>query len=292
MTRRTKNDPRVNVLAWNPGDTIATRANLRALPTPATLGKKHRPVPHIELIETLERVCSARGLKWGREQLVTGRDGLRLFFGGIITPKRTGLGRDLLDYRRPGQAFALAGKSGNDGRVSIQIGAGAHVSVCGNLDLHADLICLKRKHTVGLRLEAELEEAIERYVEHTRRFVEVTDAAAQRVITDEEAKLRIFDVFQQGALAPRFFPHVARNFFAPVHAQLLSGDADAMTRLIRACGGENPKKWTDCYAGNGSPRNLRELHASFTRAVRGLPTEAKMRATRKVASILLPHDLN
>ena len=139
----------------------------------------------------------------------------------------------------------------------------------------------------GVRVDTlpsgELVEAIERYVGLTREFVEITDKAAQTPLTDDEAKLEIFSSFERGDLAPRFFPHVARNYFAPSLAVTLreqENDAE-LDRLIRQCGDENPTDWTDCVG-----RNRSGLHAAFTRAIRDLPAAAKLRSTANVARIL------
>lgn len=294
MATRTRNNPtttrtpRLSVLAWNKGDRIVTPDDLRALPAPEPVGPKHKPVPHIDLFETGEAVSRDLGLKWTQPQLVLNKDGSRLFGGAIVEPTNRGLGATLRQSRPDGSAFALVFKSGNAGRVSITLAGGICPFICSNLDLHADAVVLKRKHTTGLRLEAELREGLERYVESTVDFLRIREEAATLSLRDDEAKLAIFDAFDAGLLAPRFFPHVVRNYFAPERAGILReehGDEHPdLVRLVKDCG-EDPATWTDC-----APRNRLGLYSAFTRAVRELPAEAKLRATRNVASILVPGD--
>lgn len=281
--------PSVTVLAWNPRDRVVTPEELRALPTPEPLGPKHMPVHHFDYYETQESVASELGFKLTQTQIVLNGDGTRMFGGAIVVPQARGLGAALRRIQSDDAGFALVWKSGNDGRLSITLAGGMCPFICSNLDLKADSIVLKRKHTTGLRLDAELREGFERYVEGLVEFADVKAEAAQQRLTDEQAKLAIFDAFNDGMLSPRWFPYVARNYFAPEQAAILreteGDDSLALARLVKDCGGEDPSAWADCM-----PRNRVGLHASFTRAIRTMPTEAKIRASQRVSRVLIPGD--
>jgi len=254
--------PRLSVLAWNPGDKLIDREGLRAMPPPTKLGSRHKPVPHIELVEAIEAAFDIYGFELSQEQLVVNKTGAKLFGGGIVTPVTEGtLADDLIDYQRNGQAFAVVFRSGNDGHVAIRLAAGRVAFICSNLDIHADFIALQRRHTVKLNLERELEEAVERYVGHTRSFVELTDRAGEIELTDDDARLITFKVFERGLVLPRLFPQVVKNYFNP------------------------DEGWADCW-----PDTRLGLHGAFTRALRSLAPEPKLKATRNVARILLPDD--
>lgn len=260
----TKSKPSINLLAW-PGThaKLVTPAELRAIPTPPPLGPRHKPVPHIELRDTLNSVVREFGFTISDEQLMTARpDRSRLFGACVVKPKK-GKARELKDYAREGQSFALAYRSGNDGQVAIKLGAGLGITVCSNLCIFAEFIALSRKHTTGLNLERELREAVVRYIAQLAKTVEVTDAAKQHELEANEARLAIFDVFERGLVAPRLFPHVVRNYFQP------------------------ERSWTDC-----TPNTRWGLNNAFTRAAGPLPPEAKLKVIRNVAHILLPHELN
>lgn len=276
----------VSVIAWNQGDKLVTLDELKAMDDPKTLGSRHRPVRHDALVETIQEVFPAQGLKLSQMQLVVNSTGDRLFGGCVVTPQKRGLGRDLVDYKRDGNSFAFIFRHGTGGHMALRGAAGNVATICSNLDMLADEVILARKHTTGLRLESELERAIERYVAHQRKTVETLDAAEQFTLTDEEAKLAIFDAFHRGDLATKYFGTVARNYFAPVEAARLrqeGGDSSqALSRLVKACG-EDPARWTDC-----SPRTRRGLHAAFTRTIRPLGPDTKLKYTRNVARILTP----
>ena len=161
--------PRFNVLAWNASDRKVTHDDLVQLPKPEKMGRKHRPVEHHHLVTTLKAVTAEAGLNLSGMDLVLNADGKRLFGGALVTVADD---HPLADYRSETDAFALVWRSGNGGRVSLQLGAGRFPYVCSNLDISADAIIMKRKHTTGLRLEAELREAVERYVGESISFAE------------------------------------------------------------------------------------------------------------------------
>jgi len=280
--------PRANVIAWNKGDRKVTLAQLAELPAPERMGSKHRPIPHNRLVETLQSVTAEAGLNLTNLDLVLNADGKRLFGGALVSIDDES---PLAEYRRDTEAFALVWRSGNGGRVALEFGAGKFPFICSNLDLSADAIIMKRKHTVGLRLESELREAVERYVGESIAFSKTLEQAENTEVEPDEARLIIFRAFEAGLLAPRMFPHVARNFFAPTRAVELreAGNEVELERLLRSCDGQDPSTWTDCWAG-GEHRTRRELHSAFTRAIRPLSAQAKLAASRGVARILLPGD--
>src|ERR1043166_7927270 len=129
---------------------IVTRAELLAVPTPEPTAT-FRPVPHYELIEMLDRVLNQASIHIRQEQFALRRDGAVLF--GVLQ----------LAYGKSGDGVAALGlRTGNNKTMSLQLCAGLSVFVCDNLPFRVDLIALKRKHTSGLNLRAELAEAVVR----------------------------------------------------------------------------------------------------------------------------------
>ena len=104
-------------LCLHTGDTDrVTRDTLRALPLPQPLSRRHRPVPHLELIEALQEQLDRRGLAISREQLALRRDGQRLF--GTMDLVREG------SEPAPEEGLALGLRQGNDLSYAIEIVAG------------------------------------------------------------------------------------------------------------------------------------------------------------------------
>jgi len=226
-----------------------TRDTLRALPLPQALSRRHRPVPHIELVEGIQGQLDRRGLVITREQLALRRDGQRLF------------GTMDLAWQPPVSAasdegLALGLRQGNDLSHAIEIVAGARIFVCDNLALYGDVIAVRKKHTSGLRLPEELSAGLDRYLESVGRLVDGIATLKQRAIDTAEAKRAIYDVFAQRILPLRFFDDVDRAYFRP--------EAD----------------WTDCQ-----PRTLWAVHNACTRAARELPMNIKLQATTRLGRL-------
>lgn len=243
---------------------MVTRAELATIPTPPPRGARHRPVPHHELVGTLDGVLREAGLTIADERYAVARNGGRLF--GVMTV-RPNEGHVLQSAVREGQEFAIGLRSGNLGDVSIKLVASLKVVVCTNLAVAGTgsgtgsgngSVSLRRKHTTGLRLEPALREAVGKYQEQQLGFVAVTDKARQLELTDDQARLAIFGAFERRIVSPRLFPEVVANYFAP------------------------RPEWTD-VAGQ---RNRWGLHNAFTRALRSAPAPVMFRATSQLAYLL------
>jgi hypothetical protein len=237
-------------LCLHTGDTDrVTRDTLRALPLPQPLSRRHRPVPHLELIEALQEQLDRRGLAISREQLALRRDGQRLF--GTM---------DLVFQGQapvaPEEGLALGLRQGNDLSHAIEIVAGARIFVCDNLALYGDVIAVRKKHTSGLRLPEELSAGLDRYLEYVGRLVDGIAALKGREIVTAEAKRAIYDVFALRILPLRFFDDVDRAYFRPEAG------------------------WTDCQ-----PRTLWAVHNACTRVARELPLNVKLQATTRLGRL-------
>ena len=168
-----------------------------------------KPVPHIELIETLESVLKKEDMKISDEKFGVGRKGKILF--GVIK----------MDYKMiGGEGTASLGlRQANDRTMSIQICAGLSVFVCDNLVFRGDLIALRRKHTNGLNLVEEVTEAVGKLKEHLGLLDNEVAALKKRTITDDQAKVTMHDIFADNLLPVRLLPEVAHNYFIPPHPE-------------------------------------------------------------------------
>jgi hypothetical protein len=182
---------------------LVTREQLALIPAPAPT-TTWRPIPHIELVNTLENVLRANQIIIKEERFALRRDGSTLF--GVLQ-----LG---YDDTPDGQA-ALGLRTSNDKSMSIQICAGLSVFVCDNLVFRGDLIALNRKHTSGLNLRTELAMAVLRFQDHFGRLAGEVERLKQRLLTDLEAKALMHDTFAAGLMPLRFLPAVSRSYFEP-----------------------------------------------------------------------------
>jgi len=95
-----------------------------------------KPVPHIELIETLERVLRLNQITIRKSSLLC---------AGMGQPSSE-FCNSRIKIRQMVMA-ALGLRTSNNRTMSIQLCAGLSVFVCDNMVFRGDLIALNRKHT-------------------------------------------------------------------------------------------------------------------------------------------------
>src|SRR5439155_222254 len=149
---------------------------------------------------------------------------------------------------------ALRFRTSNNKSISLQICAGLSVFVCDNLAFRGDLIALKRKHTSGLNLRAELAEAVIRFEDHFGRLTGEVASLKERWLADLEAKALIHDVFTQGLMPVRFLPDVSKAYFEPALPEF-------------------------------EPRNAWSLHNAFTGVAKEMPMTTRLPAIQAVGKM-------
>jgi hypothetical protein len=217
-------------LVAHSGARIVTQEQLRALPTPVGT-PTFKPVPHYVLVETLLDRLGGRSLAIERMQLAVSANDMQVF--GAL---------DLGDSPIPGMGRALGFRAANDKSLSIQVVAGGRVFVCDNLSLSGQAIVLRRKHTRGLSLGFEINAALDRYVGAQDAFEMSIEGLVGALLTDQEAKARIFDLAYTGVVPGSLFDEIGRNYFEAASLKL-----------------------EDC-----APRTAWGLHNAATRAVKAL----------------------
>ena len=175
---------------------LLDRAGLARLATPLPMGPQHRPIPHIELVDTITAAVTSRGFAIEREQFSAMRDGGSFLFGTmLLRGNDTGL-------VVPGAGLALGFRSGNRQEKPIEFIAGNVVFVCDNLCLRGDFIVMKRKHTSGLDLVSEINGGFDRFLTESGRLVTNVEQWQNREVSDGGARDFIF----RGAIDEKAFP--------------------------------------------------------------------------------------
>jgi len=182
---------------------LVTRDQLALIPTPEPTAT-WRPIPHIELVESLQQALWENRIGIREEKFALRHDGSTLF--GVL---------QLAYNDTPDGQAALGIRTSNDKSMSIQICAGLSVFVCDNLVFRGDLIALNRKHTAGLDLRMELKMAIRRFEEHFGCLTGEIEELKTRRLADGEAKALIHDVFVRGIFPLRFMPQISAMYFQP-----------------------------------------------------------------------------
>jgi hypothetical protein len=207
---------------------LVTRDQLRAVETPQGTDT-WKPIPHIELVEMLDRVLGTCQITIREEKFALRRDGSMLF--GVLE----------LAYGETKEGTAALGlRTANDKSMSIQICAGLAVFVCDNLAFRGDLIALKRKHTSGLNLRTELASAVLRFQEHFGRLVGEIETLKARELRDIEAKALMHDVFAEGLMPVRLLPAVSESYFEPKLADFEPRNAWSLHNAFTAVAKEMP----------------------------------------------------
>jgi hypothetical protein len=219
------------------------RSEIAKLETPEST-ETWKPVPHIELLETMTRVLRKEGIWVEQEQFGIGRKGLLMFWVSKLK-------------------FTTGSPFGNDGTatlgirqalnktMSIQICAGFTVFVCDNLVFRGDMIALRRKHTSGLDLEAEITEAVGKLRDHFGILNDEMQTLKKTSISDEKAKAVMFDIFSKGIMPKKFMEEVRNNFENPIHPEFQA-------------------------------RSMWSLHNAFTKSAKKMPITTRFRATQEI----------
>jgi hypothetical protein len=207
---------------------IVDRDQLRLVPAPEAT-RTWQPVPHIELVESLEKVLQQNQIAIQDEQFALRRDGSTLF--GVL---------QLAYENTPDGRAAMGVRTSNNKTMSIQICAGLSVFVCDNLVFRGDLIALNRKHTSGLHLLTELADAVLRFRDHFGRLTGEIERLRSRELTDAEAKAMLHDVFVSGAMPVRFLPQVSETYFAPPFPEWAGRNAWSLHNAFTAAAKQMP----------------------------------------------------
>ena len=220
---------------------LVTRADLMTIPPPAATAT-WKPIAHADLIQAIDRQLGVRDVRIKQEQFAVQRNGARLF--AVL---------DLALAETDEFCAALGIRTANDKSYALEIAVGVKVFVCDNLAFSGNLIALRRKHTAGLDLNADISRAIDRYQAHLVTLTAQIDGLKERELEDAVAKGMIFDAFTKEILPLRYFPLVAETYFRP-----------------RA---EQP---------DVEPRSWWGLHNAFTRAIRQMAPAPAFAATTRL----------
>lgn len=237
---------------------LVNRAELAQVPTPQGTWS-WKPIPHADLVTTLDMKLGERGWSVAKEQLAVTPNGMKLF--GTFDLARTDGGDGGLQV--PGTGTALGFRASNDRSIRIEVCAGARVFVCDNMAFSGDSILMARKHTRGLYLGFEIDRALDGYFQYLRNFETDVNRAMATRIGDRTAKVLLFDLFNQGILSPSLFDRVAANYFK-----------------AETLGLEDSK-----------PRSIWGLHNACTRALKDMTPASAFTSTQKLGRFLLSPDV-
>jgi len=195
---------------------VVTREDLASFPTPQATST-WRPVAHAEMAQVILEQTAQRGLTVTREQYAVSANGLVLF--GVM---------DLVGpFSHADRGMALGFRHGNDKNFPVTLTAGGRVFVCDNLALSGTRVVL-RKHTSGLHLATSISQGLDRFLAVSVKFEQAIMAAESTPVSDDQAKVRLFDLRYSGVLPSSLYDAAASNYF---RAETL-GYQDSMPRTV------------------------------------------------------------
>ena len=240
------------------GSRFATREEIFALPTPESMGPRHKPVPFRDLIESLDQKLSEFGWKirnedvdgdsrkscetWG---LAAG--GQRLF--GVVDIVGDGL------QVGDGCTASLGLRSSTNESLAIKGVAGQGVFVCDNLMMSGSEFLMRRKSTTFVSIMDLLQNGLEKFYHETGTLRENVGRLQNARLVGSNMKKEVFDLFAprrtargayEAVLPPKLLPQVCSNYLEP------------------------EETWTDCQ-----PRTLWGLSNACTRAVQALKPQSR-----------------
>lgn len=223
-----------------------TRQELGNVPNPVALGPQHRPIQHLELVETIEARLKVRlNATVEREEYAVRKDGLALFgtmsftYGASLTT-----------------TAAIGLRHANDLNMSLQLVAGMSVFVCDNMVLRGDMIFLREKHLLNFNLADSIDAGIAKFQEHFTFLERETQLLRDTVLSDHAAKAFILEAFVNDQVMPmNLIRRVYDEYFEPTHAAF--GERTA---------------WS--------------LHNAFTQVAKDMPLTSRLPATQKLGRLM------
>lgn len=201
----------MNGLMLHTGANAITREQLAQVPTPAPLGRFHKPVPYIDFVDKVADAMSTFGLRVLDEQYGLMRDGSR-FFGLMELAPVAQVDRDY--------ALMVGLRGSHDQSLPRGLVAGSRVFVCDNLSFSGE-VKVTTKQT--LNIERRLPGLIMDAVRNLHGVFEVQDA---RFNTYKAFQLKprwgdaaITEMVRRGVVTPSQVGRLVHEWDTPSHEE-------------------------------------------------------------------------
>lgn len=243
--------PSASTLMAQCGSHKITREELASIPTPEPT-RTHQPIAHVLVVEALAEALQFRHIRVVREEFAVTPDGGKMF--GVLD----------LDYEFSTQGtfrFAIGLRNSNDKSMRLGITIGYRVFVCDNMAFKGDFTPVLARHSRRLDLEETIAIGVDRMQRGFAPLREQITRWQEREVTDDRAKLLIYEAFLERALpVPRhLMPLVHRYYFKPEYEAF-------------------------------RPRTLWSLTNAFTSALKELKPVQQFQATAKLGSFFARHE--
>lgn len=188
------------------GSNAVSRGELAASLTPSPTAT-WKPVPHLEVLQTVEKALLQRRITITAQSHGLSHDGKRYF--GLL---------EVLSPPGSEVHWVVGIRNSHDKAFAAGVVAGSQVLVCDNLCFSGE-VCLARKHTGHIHYDLPIiaEQAVDKvrgyWFEHRQRI----DAYKQKRVTDTRAHDLIVRSVDFGAIANSYIPRVLQEWREPSH---------------------------------------------------------------------------
>lgn len=185
-----------------------TRQELATVPTPQATAT-HRPVPHVEIVETLVETLSFRHIGVVKEEYAVSKDGMKMF--GVLD----------LDTGMPGCRFSIGIRNSHDRSMRLAAVVGVRVLVCENMAFSGDFQPVLAKHSKNFSLQNALSIGVDQMQRNFEPMKQQVEEWRSSQISTVAAKLIIYQAFIESELdAPRHLAQQVHDlYFRPAHAE-------------------------------------------------------------------------
>ncbi len=196
----------MGLMMYQPGDKFVDRSAIASVATPECTQTWH-PVPHIDVIQSVDEVV--RSHKWTiiEEQYGLARDGQKMF--GVMRINKTS---------SPDWSRCIGIRNSHDRSFAVGLSAGISVMVCSNLAFGGTTV-IKRRHTSRIELCDLVNTAVDE-LENEFLILEMVceDLKIQYLKSDDQARAAIVRAAERGAINSSDIVPVFREFKQPRHA--------------------------------------------------------------------------
>lgn len=224
------------------------RTRLATIPCPAATDTWH-PIPHIELVNQVERSLAASNMRIVAESFGVTADNARMF--GLLQVANC---KDMSDY-----AYVIGLRGAIDKSLSRGLAVGSSVFVCDNLAFSGE-IEMHRKQTknimedLPLMVDTAIAQLAARWDHQGKRIAAYKNTG----ITDDQALRLLYNIAGDVFPEQRFFD-INREFLAPRHPEFPKGTLWALFNSVT----EFLKPRTDTSKASGlwtMPARTMRLH--------------------------------
>lgn len=196
-------------LLLHQGGSAVTRSELAQTPTPKPTKSWH-PIPHLQLLQVVERALLSRGFVIVEQAHGLTHEGARYF--GLLQVQNNHPGHETCKV--------IGLRNSNDRSISAGLVAGNQVVVCSNLCFSGE-IQIARKHTPKImqdlpQMAYDAVVGLNKFWDQQQRRIEVY---RRTKISDQVAHDLVIRSVDMGIIATRMVPKVLTEYRVPRHAE-------------------------------------------------------------------------